>query len=70
MSPKTAPDAPTVTAFGRQQQRAERAAEQRHEVDDAEAQLADRRLEQRAEEVQEVHVEREVQRAGVQEARR
>ncbi len=53
---------------GRQQQRTERAADQRHEVDDPEAQLADRGLHQRAEEVQEVHVEGEVQQPGVQEA--
>ena len=66
ISPKTAPEAPTVTASARAQ-RAERAAQQRDEVDRPEAQLADLGLEHRPEEVQEVHVEGEVQDAGVQE---
>ena len=47
MSPKMAPEAPTVGDGGLEQQRAERAGEQRHEVDEPEAQPPDRRLEQR-----------------------
>ena len=45
ISPNTAPDAPTVERVGRDDQRAERAGEQRDEVDRGEAHRADRRLE-------------------------
>ncbi len=48
--PKTAPEAPSVSASGREQQSAEGASEERGEVDGDEAWRADRRLEDPAEE--------------------
>jgi hypothetical protein len=60
MSPNTAPEAPTVELVRIQQEGAERATEQRREVDPQEARLAQRRLEHRPEEVEDVHVEADV----------
>ena len=51
-----------------EQQRAERAGEQRDEVDDAEAQAPDGGLDQPAEHVEREHVEEQVDEAGVEEA--
>ena len=50
--PKTAPEAPTVSAFGSSSRAPKRAGEQRGEVEDDEARRADRRLQQAAEEVE------------------
>ena len=66
--PKIAPDAPTVSSCGLDEHHAERAREQRHDVDDAEAQTTERGLELRAEDPQREHVERDVEEVGVQEA--
>ena len=55
--PKTAPEAPTVSASGRDQQRAEGAPQQRREVQRGEARRAERRLEHLPEDPQQVHVE-------------
>ena len=66
--PKIAPLAPTVTSvWVRRQQRAERAGQQRHEVDGDEAERSDRGLDQRAEDVEGEHVQQQVEGAGVQE---
>ena len=62
--PNTAPDAPTVSACGVGDQRAERAGEQRREVERHEAHVPEHRLEHRAEPVQDVHVEGDVQRVA------
>ena len=51
------------------QQRAERAGQQRDEVDHREARSADGRLQQRAEDVQAEHVEQQVRQPVVEEAR-
>ena len=47
ISPNTAPEAPTVRALGSQEHHAERAAQQRREVDGGEPRPAQRRLEDR-----------------------
>ena len=53
---------------GREQQRAERARQQRREVDGGEADVPERRLEHRARGLEQVHVEGDVEEARVQEA--
>jgi hypothetical protein len=55
-------------AVGRHQQRAERAAEERHEVDEPEAPLPERGLDHRAEDPEREHVREQVERPGVEEA--
>ena len=67
ISPKIAPEAPSVGA-GVAQQRAEGAGQQRGEVDRREARAADRGLEHQPEDVQQVHVEGDVRDVLVQEA--
>ena len=68
ISPKIAPEAPTVSCVRVSSSAPKRAGEQRDEVDRREPGRADRRLEQRAEDVEGEHVEGEVDQAGVQEA--
>ena len=66
--PKTAPEAPSVSAFGSSDQRPERAGEQRGEVEGEEARRSQRRLQQPPEEEEQEHVEADVDEAGVEEA--
>ena len=65
--PKMAPEAPTVSGVGRDDERTQGAAEQRHEVHDRELHATHRLLDQAAEDPERVHVEREVDEAVVEE---
>ena len=68
ISPNTAPEAPTVSACGVDQERAERAPQQRREVQRGEAAGPEQRLEHLPQDPQQVHVEADVEEASVQEA--
>ena len=70
ISPNTAPDAPPDSEFGDSDEGAGRTGEQGGEVQQAEADAPDRRLQQVAELEQQQHVEGEVDDAEVEEARR
>ena len=69
-TPKIAPEAPALTVFGSKQQGDERARQERGEVEEDEARRPDRRLQQPAEDEQQVHVEADVDDADVDEAAR
>ena len=70
MIPQIAPDAPTVSAFGDQMQRARRAGEPGDEVDEQVPPVAEVLLERRPDEPQHEHVHPEVERPVVEEGRR
>ena len=65
--PNTAPDAPTVKAFGLHEHHAEAAAEQGDEVRQHEADAPERRFEELSEPVEHEHVEADVDEVGVEE---
>ena len=64
ISPKTAPEAPTVTALGDTSRAPNDPQTQRGEVEREEAHVPEPRLEHRAQPVQDVHVEADVQQPG------
>ena len=68
MRPNTAPDAPTVTSLGESRRAPNEPAEQRREVEREEARVPERRLEHLPQPPEDVHVEADVDQAGVQEA--
>ena len=67
--PKMAPDAPTVTAFGLEEQRTRRAGEPGNDVERQEASPPDRLLDRDADDPEHEHVHPEVDEAAVQERR-
>ena len=67
-TPKIAPEAPALTVSGLNQRATNEPATQADEVDDDEAQRADRRLQQPPHEVEQQHVEADVGDADVDEA--
>ena len=60
-SPNTPPDAPPVNTFGSSSERAGRATEHRHDVEQREPRVAGRGFEEHADLVQDEHVERDVE---------
>ena len=65
-----APEAPTVTAFGLEEQRTRRAGEPGNDVEREEASAPDRLLDRCADDPEHEHVQPEVNEAAVQERRR